>query len=89
MQEIGRIGGLPPSQQSLNTEKTEKKSRSSDASASTERSGSPINVIELIKGAKETPEVREKLVEEIKKALDQNVYNIDPERIARHILREL
>ncbi|MEJ5230159.1 MAG: flagellar biosynthesis anti-sigma factor FlgM [Pseudothermotoga sp.] len=89
MQEIGRVGGLPPSQQSLNTEKTEKKSRSSDASASTERSGSPINVIELIKGAKETPEVREKLVEEIKKALDQNVYNIDPERIAKHILREL
>ncbi|MGJ8454849.1 flagellar biosynthesis anti-sigma factor FlgM [Pseudothermotoga sp. U03pept] len=89
MQEIGRVGGLPPSQQPLNVEKTEKKTKSSDASASAERSGSPINVIELIREARETPEVREKLVEEIKKALDQNIYNIDPERIAKHILREL
>ncbi len=89
MQEIGRVGGLPPSQQPLNVEKTEKKTKSSDASVSAERSGLPINVIELIREARKTPEVREKLVEEIKKALDQNIYNIDPERIAKHILREL
>lgn len=88
MQEIGKVGGPVPFQQPSSIEKTEKKTRS-ESSSSAERSNTFINVTELIKGAKEAPEVREKLVEEIKKAVEQNVYNIDPERVAKHILREL
>ncbi|WP_041081807.1 flagellar biosynthesis anti-sigma factor FlgM [Thermotoga profunda] len=88
MQEIGKVGGPVPFQQPSSVEKTEKKTKS-ESLASTERSGTFINIAELIKGAKEAPEVREKFVEEIKKAIEQNIYNIDPERVAKHILREL
>ncbi|HOJ87408.1 MAG TPA: flagellar biosynthesis anti-sigma factor FlgM [Pseudothermotoga sp.] len=88
MQEIGKIGGPAPIQQPSSIEKTEKKSRP-ESSVSTERSGTLINVAELIKTARESPEVRQQLVEEIKRAIEQNVYNIDPERVAKHILREI
>lgn len=88
MQEIGKVGGPVPFQQPGSVEKTEKKIKP-ESPSSVARSGVAVNVAELIKGAKEAPEVREKLVEEIRKALDQNIYNIDPERVAKHILREL
>lgn len=88
MQEIGKIGGPVPFQQPGSVEKTEKKTRS-EPPVSAERSSTYINIAELIKSAKETPEVREKLVEEIKKAIEQNIYNVDPERVSKHILREL
>ncbi len=88
MQEIGKVGGPVPFQQPASVEKTDKKAKP-ESPSSVAKSGAVINVAELIKGAKEAPEIREKLVEEIRKALDQNIYNIDPERVAKHILREL
>ena len=43
-------------------------------------------VSKLIERIRSQPEVREKLVEDLKKALQSGLYSIDPEKIAEKIL---
>ncbi|GAB4308947.1 flagellar biosynthesis anti-sigma factor FlgM [Pseudothermotoga sp.] len=88
MQEINRIGGPLQPQKAENVEKVEKKAKIKQ-SAFGESIDISLNIAEMIKTAKESPEIREQLVNEIKKAVEQNIYNIDVNRIARHLLREM
>lgn len=88
MQEINRIGGPLQPQKAENVEKVEKKAKIKQ-SALGESIDISLNIAEMIKTAKESPEIREQLVNEIKKAVEQNIYNIDVNRIARHLLREM
>ncbi|HBT39692.1 MAG: Putative anti-sigma-28 factor, FlgM [Thermotoga sp. 50_1627] len=86
MQEINGVGRPSQIQQPAPPEKTERKPRTEGESLKVEEK---LNVVELLKEAKETPEVREKLVEQLKNAIEQGIYTIDPERIAKHIMRQL
>jgi negative regulator of flagellin synthesis FlgM len=86
MQEINGVGRPFQIQQPAPPEKTERKPRVEGESL---KVGEKLNIAELLKEAKESPEVREKLVEQLKNAIEQGVYTIDPERIARHIMRQL
>jgi negative regulator of flagellin synthesis FlgM len=88
VQEINRIGGPLQPQKAENVEKVEKKAKIKQ-SAPGESIDISLNIAEMIKTAKESPEIREQLVNEIKKAVEQNIYNIDVNRIARHLLREM
>ncbi len=87
MAEINRIEGSVPPQQPRSTQQTEKKRESSQSDAFVRSEG--INIAELIRMAKESPEVRQQLVDQIREAIEKNVYNVDPERIAKRLLREL
>ncbi|RKX39875.1 MAG: hypothetical protein DRP33_07610, partial [Thermotogae bacterium] len=78
MPEIGRVGGTNPWQK-LKIDKnqaTPKQLKKADLS-SDYASGGAVNMASLIKEAKEAPEVRQQLVDEIKKAITQGVYKID------------
>ncbi|AJC74104.1 anti-sigma-28 factor FlgM [Pseudothermotoga hypogea DSM 11164 = NBRC 106472] len=86
MQEINGVGRPFQIQQPAPPEKTERKPRTEGESLNV---GEKTNIVELLKEAKETPEVREKLVEQLKIAIEQGTYTIDPGRIAKHIMRQL
>ncbi len=88
MTEIGKVGGPVPPQQPKTPQQIEKKRDNAEAAVFV-RSETTVNIAELIKMAKESPEVRQQLVEHIRKAIEQNVYNVDAERIAQRLLREL
>lgn len=86
MQEINGVGRPYQIQQPPSPEKTERKPRAEGESL---RVGETLNITELLREAKESEEVREKLVEQLRSAIEQGVYTIDPERIAKHIMRQL
>lgn len=86
MQEINGVGRPFQIHQPVPTEKTERKPRAEGESLSV---GEKLNISELLREAKESPEVREKLVEQLRAAIEQGIYTIDPERIAKHIMRQL
>lgn len=86
MQEINGVGRPFQIHQPVPGEKTERKSRTEGESV---RVGEKLNISELLREAKESPEVREKLVEQLRAAIEQGIYTIDPERIAKHIMRQL
>lgn len=86
MQEINGVGRPYQIQQPIPPGKTERKPRGESESL---QIGEQLNISELLKEAKQSPEVREKLVEQLKAAIEQGVYTVDPERIAKHIMREL
>ncbi len=48
-----------------------------------------IQLKDMIEAAKSSPDVREKLVEELKKAIEGGTYAVNVENIARKILEEL
>ncbi|MGB9789956.1 MAG: flagellar biosynthesis anti-sigma factor FlgM [Thermotoga caldifontis] len=86
MQEINGVGRPFQIHQPVPAEKTERKPRVEGESLSV---GEKLNISELLREAKESPEVREKLVEQLRAAIEQGIYTIDPERIAKHIMRQL
>ncbi|AEH51142.1 flagellar biosynthesis anti-sigma factor FlgM [Pseudothermotoga thermarum] len=87
MTEINRIEGPVPPQQPKAPQISRKRENTLEGSAFVKSES--LNIIELVKMAKESPEVRQKLVDQIRQAIEANVYNVDPERIARRILSEL
>ncbi len=86
MQEINGVGRPYQIQQPITPGKTERKPRGESESL---QIGEQLNISELLKEAKQSPEVREKLVEQLRAAIEQGIYTVDPERIAKHIMREL
>lgn len=50
--------------------------------------GGKVELISILKKAKEIPEVREELVMKLKESIENGTYQIDPEKIARKILGE-
>ncbi|MEN3007850.1 flagellar biosynthesis anti-sigma factor FlgM [Pseudothermotoga sp.] len=86
MQEINGVGKPYQIQQPTPLNRTEKKPRNESESL---QIGERLNIPELLREAKQSPEVREKLVEQLRAAIEQGVYTVDPERIAKHIMREL
>ncbi len=86
VQEINGVGRPFQIHQPVPAEKTERKPRVEGESLSV---GEKLNISELLREAKESPEVREKLVEQLRAAIEQGIYTIDPERIAKHIMRQL
>ncbi|RKX36449.1 MAG: flagellar biosynthesis anti-sigma factor FlgM [Thermotogae bacterium] len=90
MPEIGRVGGTNPWQKlKIDRDQTTPKQLKKADLSSDYASGGSVNMASLIKEAKEAPEVRQQLVDEIKKAITQGIYKIDPERVARHLLRKI
>lgn len=47
-----------------------------------------VEMLNLLKKAKDIPEVREELVAKLKKSIESGIYKVNPERIAKKIFEE-
>ena len=81
---IEGVGGLQPIKgpKGERVEKSKGKVEKSDEI----RTESKAVLDDLMERIKNEPEVREKLVEELKRALENGLYRIDPDEIAKRML---
>ncbi|MBB6062529.1 negative regulator of flagellin synthesis FlgM [Thermosipho japonicus] len=82
--EIKKIGGYGYIQ-GINSKNAEKVNRGKNGKDKVDFSAT-LEIKKLFYESKNIPEVREKLVNELKQAIENGTFKIDPEKIARSIL---
>ena len=82
IERIDGIGGLHPVK-GPQREKVEKSSGKIEERKEVQISG---KAAELLEKAREVPEIREKLVQELREALEKGMYRIDVDSIARKMM---
>ncbi|HCF37881.1 MAG TPA: flagellar biosynthesis anti-sigma factor FlgM [Thermosipho africanus] len=85
--EIKKIGGYGYIQ-GINSKNAEKINRKKNGKDKVDFSAT-LEIKKLLYESKNIPEVREKLVNELKQAIENGTFKIDPEKIAKAILEFL
>jgi len=83
VERVGGVGGLGPIREIGDKQKKVEKSKERERA---EISSAKAEVEKVLEEAKRVSDVREKLVEEIRRAIESGDYVVDVEKIARKLL---